>query len=132
MEFGTIRGKISVTIFLCSLEIASKYRIQVSLWNSFNVFSCRVTDSAKKTVQGITYVSCERIFDSRLLMYYKILYFTPFCFFWHLLGLNWPIIRGTVSIWSMFQNRQIALIEGKYLRFWKSSGCLNTHCAANN
>ena len=52
-------------------------------------------------------------------------------FFWHLLYTNWSINWGTVNLWSMFENWQIAVIKGKCRRFRNSSKCLNTHCAAN-
>ena len=37
-----------------------------------------------------------------------------------------------MSLWSMFENRQIAAIEEKCRRFRNSSDYQNTHCAANN
>ena len=55
-----------------------------------------------------------------------------FCSFWQILRPNWSTIRGTVSLWSMIENQQIALIEGKCPRFRNSSNCLKTNCAANN
>ena len=36
---------------------------------------------------------------------------TPLRFFWHLLRPNWSFIRGTVSPWIMFENRQIVLSD---------------------
>ena len=63
---------------------------------------------------------------------YKILKSTSVRFFWYILQQNWSIIRDTVSLWRMFENRQIAAIEGKCLWFRNSSECLKTLCAANN
>ena len=40
--------------------------------------------------------------------------------------------RGTVNLWSIFENLQIAVIEGKCPRFRNSSKCLKIHCSANN
>ena len=48
---------------------------------------------------------------------YRSLKPTSLRFFWYLLCPNWSIIRGTVSLWSMFENRQIALFDGKFRRF---------------
>ena len=49
--------------------------------------------------------------DCSLFMYHKIflknsyrsLQSTSLRFFWHLLRQNWSIIRGTMSLWSMFE-----------------------------
>ena len=94
----------------------------------------------KQTVRGITYVCTERIFDSRLLMYNKIflkisyrsLCFTSLRFFKHLLRPNWSTIRGKVTLWFIFENREIALIEAKCRRFRNSSECLKIHRASKN
>ena len=64
--------------------------------------------------------------------FYINLYSTSLRFFWQLLRQNWSIIRGTVSLWSMFENRQLAVFEGKCRRFRNSSECLKTHCTSNN
>ena len=63
---------------------------------------------------------------------YRSWQLTSLRFFWHLLRPNWSIIRGAVSLWSMFENREIALIEGKCRRFRNSSECSNTYSAAKN
>ena len=47
----------------------------------------------------------------------RSLYSTSLRFFWHLLRPNWSIIRGTVSLWSMFENGQLAIFERKCHRF---------------
>ena len=62
----------------------------------------------------------------------RSLYSTSLHFFYHILRPNWSIIRGTVSLWSMFGNRQIAAIEGKCRWFLNSSECLKNHYAAND
>ena len=55
---------------------------------------------------------------------YRSLCFTSLRFFWHLLRPKWSIIRGTVTLFlSMFENRQIALIEAKFRPFRNSSKC---------
>ena len=48
---------------------------------------------------------------------YRSWLFTSLRFFWHLLRPNWSIIWGTVSLWKMFQNGQIATLEGKCHQF---------------
>ena len=53
-------------------------------------------------------------------------------FFWHRLRQNWSFFRGTVRLWSMFENRQIAVFEGKCRRFRNFPECLKTHCGAND
>ena len=63
---------------------------------------------------------------------YRSLKLTSLRFLWQLCRPNWSIIWGTVNLWSMFENRQIAVIEGKCRRFRNSSECLKTHFAANN
>ena len=70
--------------------------------------------------------------DSRLLMY-TIIFFEKalieacsrhlYASFWHLLRPHWSIIWGTVSLWSMFENRQLAVFEGKFFRSFKDSLC---------
>ena len=40
--------------------------------------------------------------------------------------------KTIVCLWSMFENRQFSVVEGKCRRFRNSSECLKTHCAANN
>ena len=57
---------------------------------------------------------------------YRSLYSTSLRFFLHLLRPNWAIIRGTVSLWSMFENQQMSSIS-EFFRMFK-----NTHCFANN
>ena len=44
---------------------------------------------------------------------YSSWYLTYLRFFWHLLGPNWSIIRGTVSLCKMYENGKIAVFEGK-------------------
>ena len=48
---------------------------------------------------------------------YKSWKLTYLRFFWHLLRPNWSIIRGTVSLWKMYENGKIAVFEGKWRRF---------------
>ena len=36
-----------------------------------------------------------------------------------------------MSLWNIFENRQLAVFEGKCRRFRNSSECLKTHCASN-
>ena len=48
---------------------------------------------------------------------YRSWYLTSLRFFWHLLRLNWSIIRGTVSLWILYENGKIAVFEGKWRRF---------------
>ena len=71
----------------------------------------------------------KNIFEKNLIKAYSPHLYASFGTF---LRPNCSIIRNTVSIWSMFENRQIALIEGKCRRFRNSSDCLKTHCVANN
>ena len=71
----------------------------------------------------------QNIFEKN---YYRTLYSSSLRFFWYILSPNWSIIRGTVSLWIMVENREIAVIEGKCRRFRNSSKCLKTHCAAHN
>ena len=63
---------------------------------------------------------------------YRSLQSASLRFFWLILRQNWLIIGGTVSLWSMFENRQLTVFEGKCCRFRNSSECLKTHCGANN
>ena len=44
-------------------------------------------------------------------------YLTYLRFFWHLLGPNWFIIRGKMSLCNMYENGKIAVFEGKWRRF---------------
>ena len=41
---------------------------------------------------------------------------------------NWSIIWGTVNLWSLFENRQIAVVERKCRRNRNYSECFKTHC----
>ena len=69
----------------------------------------------------------QNIFEkSRIEVYILHLYAS----FWHLLRPNRSIIRCIVSLWNMFENRQIAAIEGKCRRYRDPFEYLKTHCAA--
>ena len=87
----------------------------------------------KRNIQGITYVCSDRIFDSPPFMHNKVFLekllwkFVAhiFTLFWHLLRPNWSIHRGRVNLWRLFEDRKIAVFEGKMSSISNSSASLN-------
>ena len=63
---------------------------------------------------------------------YRNLWSTSPRFVWHLLWLNWSIIRSKVSLWRMLEHGQIVFFDWKMSPISNSCEWSKPHCASNN